>query len=232
MAFRHILLLLFLITFQNATALIPGKYDKLFSVGVNVTKTEYSGDIGSTIFNFKQRSYMYYWGMGSTFSVNLNPSFDVGINGNYGSYGYNSFEGGSNSFFSSSKLDLSTLINYKLDNGYILSRESLFSPFITTGVGFARYSNSVREKGELGSSESPLSYNPGWDLIMPIGAGVQIKFNKTWGLRYQYLYYFTNDDNHDKNTTNKGNDAFGQHLASIVYSFGNFVRNDKCKCDY
>lgn len=222
MAFRHLFLLLFLICFQHAVALIPGRYDKLFSLGVNVTKTEYSGDMGSTIFNFGQKSYMYYWGMGSTFSINLNPSFDVGINGNFGSYGYNNFSGGG--FFSSNKLDLSTLVNYKLDNGYILNRENLFSPILTTGIGFAKYSNNKPE-GEFGN------INPGWDLILPVGAGVQIKFNKTWGLRYQYLYYFTFDDIHEKKVGG-GNDIFGQHLVSIVYSFGNVLRQNDCKCDY
>lgn len=213
MAFRYPLLLIYLFCLQSAMALISGKYEKLFSIGFNVTKPEYSGDLGSTIFNFGQKSYMYYWGLGTTFSVNLNPSFDVGINGNFGSYGYNGFKAGK--FFSSNKLDVSALVNYKLDNGYILNRENLFSPIITTGIGFAKYLNKPeKQDGKI---------EPGWDLILPVGAGVQIKFNKSWGFRYQYLYYITFNDGYDNKKVG-GNDIFGQHLISIIFSFGNVVR--------
>ncbi len=225
MAFRHLFLLLFLICFQNATALIPGKYDKLFSIGINVTKTEYNGDIGNSIFKFYEKSYWYYWGFGSTLSINLSPSFDLGINGNYGSYGYYVKPGDN---FVSNKLDFSTLINYKLDNGYILNRENLFSPFLTTGIGFAQY--SVNKKID---TQIPHRVDTnGRDLIVPIGAGVQFKFNKTWGFRYQYLYYITNNDKHDKRTESKNNDVFGQHILSIVYSFGNVERKEDCKCNF
>lgn len=211
-------------------ALIPGKYDKLFTVGINVTKPEYSGDLGNTIFRFYEKNYWKYWGLGTTFSVNASPSFDIGINGNFASYGYYK---DTLSNFLAAKSDMSLLIDYKLDNGYILNRENIFSPILTIGIGFANYSmSSVQRRYEYEKENFKERYEPGWDIILPVGAGVQIKFNKTWGFRYQYLYYFTNNDNHDRHVERKGNDKFGQHLISILYSFGNIVREENCKCDY
>lgn len=229
MVLRFQLIIICFFCFQSAMALIPGKYDKLFTIGVNVTKPEYSGELGNTIFRFYEKNYWKYWGLGTTFSVNASPSFDIGINGNFASYGY--YAGNDHNFLSN-KFDMSALVNYKLDNGYILNRENVFSPFLTIGIGFANYSMNPVQKKELNSIDFAERYQPGWDLILPVGAGVQIKFNKTWGFRYQYLYYFTNNDIRDKRSDVKGNDVFGQHLISILYSFGDIQRKDDCKCDY
>lgn len=229
MVFRYPLLLICFLCFQSAVALIPGKYDKLFTVGINFTKPEYSGELGNNIFGFFGEHYGLYWGMGTTFSANMNPSFDVGINSNFGSYGYYKHN---NHNFISNKFDMTALVNYKLDNGYILNRENTFSPFLTTGIGFAKYSRNKKLDTKV---PYRFDYFQHIDMIIPIGAGVQVKFNKTWGFRYQYLYYLTNYDLHDKrlpSTASAGNDKFGQHLISILYSFGNIVREENCKCDY
>ena len=66
-------------------------FEKLFSVGIHLTKTEYSGDLGNSIWNVnagQTGSYWFYWGGGASFSVNLNASFFVSLDANYGTYGF------------------------------------------------------------------------------------------------------------------------------------------------
>ena len=83
MRFKYIIIpifLLFSIEFAEAQSSLT--FDKLFSVGIHITKPEYNGDLGNSMWDVnsgQKESYWYYWGGGASFSVNLNASFFVSI---------------------------------------------------------------------------------------------------------------------------------------------------------
>jgi len=199
--------------------------DNKFAIGVNLIKNEYNGDYGSAIWNFNQN----YYGGGLSLGYYLNPSFDLGLQGTLGSYGYkesieNRFWGG--------KYDGSFYAHYKLNNGYILKADSKLSPFISLGLGFANY----------------FVYNDAYpwptiitgkvDFVVPVGLGLKYQINKSIAIQYQYLYNYTSSDIHDENrgpnffgstahSSKYGNDDYGQHWLGIVFSLGKEKDTDK-----
>ncbi|MGB4415048.1 MAG: OmpA family protein [Paludibacter sp.] len=191
--------------------------DKKFAIGLNGISTKYIGDLGGnafTDFTFSQYCLGYFGG-GISLNYYLSPSFDLGINGNYGLYGaYHNFS----SKFLSTKFESSLFGHYKLNNGYIISKDSKWSPFLSLGVGFASY-------GEVKDYAGWADYD-GTDIIVPVGAGVKYQITDAFAVQYQYNYNFTNADNHDKVTGGK-NDAFGEHLLGVVFSLGKNKDTDK-----
>jgi len=194
--------------------------DNKYAIGINYLKNEYVGDYGSGIFNFNR----FYSGVGLSLGRYLNPSFDLGLQGTFGNYGYYSDVINQ---FSGSKFDLSLYGHYKFNNGYILPENSKLSPFVSLGLGFANYS--------LNNNATPwptiIVDKP--DFVIPLGLGLKYQITPNFALQYQYLYNFTSSDVHDQNrsggVTNtvfgtsshpgslKGNDAYGQHLLGIVF---------------
>lgn len=232
---KVLLIMAFFIASQFAIAQTA---DYKFSVGLNVLNTEYDGDYGSSIFNFQQRMNI---GLGLSLGYYLNPSFDLGLQANYGEYGY--FENSIN-YFHGMKMDMSLYTRYKLNNGYIFSKDSRIVPFISAGIGFATYGIDPKfDKSGVNSSLNPTIIVPGVDLVIPLGVGLKYQVTNDFALQYQYLYNFTNSDVRDQNrsggvvntifgtpahpTEKKGNDAFGQHIFSLVFSFGKPRDTDK-----
>jgi outer membrane protein OmpA-like peptidoglycan-associated protein len=206
--------------------LIAQTEENKFSIGLNVIRTEYNGDYGNGIYDFRQ---LMYPAGGLTFSYYLSPSFNIGFQGNYGSYGY---QESNTDYFNGRKLDMSLFSQYKFDNGYIFKRDSRFSPFISLGIGFATYGiNTTLDKSQDPTLHlSPTIITDGIDLIVPIGVGLKYHVTNRFSIQYQYIYNYTNRDNHDENhgaayfgTTHSykvGYDAFGQHVFSLVFNFG------------
>jgi outer membrane protein OmpA-like peptidoglycan-associated protein len=224
---RILLLMAFFIAIQFTYSQTA---DYKFGIGINFIKNEYNGDYGNGIFDFSKT--MYAAG-GLSFTYYLNPSFNVGVQGSYGTYGFyadpiNNFTG--------KKLDMSLFGQYKFDNGYILSKASRLSPFISLGVGYASY----YQNGTI--TTNPTIITDGGDLIVPVGAGLKYHVTSRFAIQYQYLYYFTNSDVHDQNRSGGvintvfdtpahpaskwGNDAFGEHLFSLVFNFGKLKDTD------
>ena len=215
-----------------ATQLVSAQTDdRKFAIGLNFLNNEYNGDYGSSIWNFNQKKYN---GGGLSLSCYLSPSFDLGLQGTYGLYGYhedvaNLFEG--------NKLDASLFTHYKLNNGYILKKDAKFSPFISLGIGMAKYTTS----NEVTPWPTIITDKADW--VIPVGLGLKYQFTSSFAIQYQYLYSFTNSDVHDQNRSGgvnntvfgtaahkgikSGNDAYGQHLFGIVISFGKPKDTDK-----
>lgn len=211
-------------------------FDKLFSVGIHLTKTEYNGDLGNSIWNVntgQAGSYWFYWGGGMSFSVNLNASFFVSLDANYGTYGFFDDPSKNELFtykdknFLSNKLDFTTTAHYKLNNGYILREDVVVAPFVSLGMGVAKYFYHFRDDKYAEGYGMPhrLGEPNKVDFIIPFGGGVQFNISKDLAVRYQYLWNFTSSDAHDIVSDRNGrNDIFGQHMASIIFSFGDVVR--------
>jgi outer membrane protein OmpA-like peptidoglycan-associated protein len=192
--------------------------DNKFALGINGITTKYVGDLGSngiTDFTYSEFILGYFSG-GLSLNYYLNPSFDLGVNGNYGLYGtYHN----TNKKFLSTKFSSSLFGHYKLNNGYIISEDSKWSPFLSLGVGIASY-------GEAKSYTNTANYD-GTDIIVPVGLGLKYQFTDKLAGLYQYNYNFTTKDNHDKLVANDNNDAFGEHFLGLVLSLGQSKDSDK-----
>jgi len=212
--------------------------DYRFSVGLNVLRTEYNGDYGSALFDFQQNMNI---GLGLSLGYYVNPSFDFGLQTSYGKYGY--FENALNNFHGQ-KFDASMYSHYKLNNGYLLSKESRIAPFISLGFGVATYGIDPRvDKSGVDPTVKPSIIVKGVDLILPVGLGLKYQVTNQFAIQYQYLYNFTSSDVHDQNRSGgvvntvfgtaahpysmPGNDAYGQHVFSLIFNFGKPRDTDK-----
>ena len=220
---------LLLIGFLSTTLFVSAQTaDSKIALGLNYVKNEYNGDYGNGIFKFG--GYDWRNAGGVSLSAFLSHSFDLGLQGSYGDYGY--VESTINQF-SGAKLDVSLFTHYKLNNGYILSKESKLSPFLSLGLGFASYSTNND------ATPYPTIITKGTDLILPLGAGLKYQFTNSFAIQYQYLYVYTNADNHDQNRGpnvfgtsahpgyKHGYDVYGQHWLGLVFGLGGSKDTDK-----
>ena len=231
MKYRNLLFISFLIVTQIIQAQTA---DIKLALDLGVIKNEYNGDYGNGIFNFKQQMYP---SVGLGLGYYLSPSFNLGLRSSFGDYGF--YEDNVN-YFRGRKLDVSVYTQYKFNNGYILKEDSKLSPFLTIGLGFATYGiNSSIDKSGSNPALYPTIITKGADLIIPVGAGLKYQISDRIAIQYQYLYNFTNSDIRDENrgvnffgsashpSYKGGNDAYGQHIFSIVFTIGKHTDTDK-----
>ncbi len=226
---------LFFIASLIATQLITAqKAEQKIDVGLNFVKNEYNGDYGSNIFGFGQ----LFPAIGLNVSTPLSSSFDAGLQLSYGAYGFKVTEAHR---FLGNKFDASLFGHYKFNNGYIMSKDSKLSPFVSLGLGIAGYGLSGSDataKNEPGFS--PTIIKDGIDMIVPFGIGLKYQISKSLAIQYQYLYNFTFGANADFHDTNEGiktffssatakaaglsengrNDTYGQHWLTVAIALG------------
>jgi len=207
--------------------------DSKYALGVNLTHSEYWGDLGSDVWGISQG---WKEGFGMSLGRYLNPSFDLGLQGNWGTFGYRK---DATDNFRGNKLDLGLSGHYKLNNGYILSLDSRISPFVTLGVGLVSY---------FRNGNNPEPQNPKiievTNMTIPLGAGLKFRVNDILSLQYKYQFHFTTGDRMDEtrvlgdNTnpdgsirlpiyeTRKGNDGFGNHMLSLIFNLNRVKDTD------
>lgn len=153
--------------------------DKKWAIGLLGGKTVYNGDYGNGFLDFSP-----FYGLGSlSIDRYLNPSFDLGIQGEYGDYGF--FDEGKTKFLST-KTDGFFLLKYKFYNGYIFKEDAVLGPYLCLGFGMATY-----------SGENDKTDDQGVDIVVPAGIGFKLNMLPWLALQYQFLYSFTNGDNRD-----------------------------------
>lgn len=210
-----------------------------FSIGKNLYIGDYGGN-GIVDFGHSELSqgYLYY---GLSLGMYLSPALEFGFQTNYGDYGYfNSADYSTQNYpgvdapnsFITIKYQATASLKYKFNFSY----NSDIVPFLSVGMGLAGYSrNLAKDKDvnpETGEKTSPRGTFDGTDLIIPIGFGIRYQLSNDIGIQYQYNYNFTNNDTHDTHMSGKlntpnydfehrsaGNDAFGEHIITILYSF-------------
>jgi len=186
--------------------------DSKFAVGLFGGLNEYNGDLGNGLFKFKDINPLG----AISLSTYVSPSFNLGVQGSYGKYAMKSinptFEGKE---FSGNKYEGFMYLDYKLNNGYILSKSSKISPFLTAGIGLAGYPKGAN------INSFPM------DLITPVGAGLKFQVSDALGIQYKYLYSFTNHDEHDNIRMQGKNDGYGEHLLGIVLTLCGDKDSDK-----
>ena len=228
------LMLLLLVALLVASAGMAQTADSKFALGLNATHSEYLGDLGNALWDFSQDLKP---GFGLSLGMYLNPSFDVGFQGNFGKLAYykdaiDNFRG--------NKLDLSVLGYYKLNNGYILSEDSRFSPFLGVGLGSATYFRAPNNP----ESQYPKIIEV-TNMAIPLAAGLKFRMNDVLSLQYKYQFHFTTGDRLDEtrvlgdNTrpdgstimpiyeTRAGKDGFGNHMLSLVFNLSRAKDTDK-----
>ncbi len=177
-----------------------------FAIGLYGGLNEYKGDLGNGLFKFKD-----FYPLGAlSLSTYVSPSFNLGVQGSFGKYGFKSTnEMYPGAEFLGNKYDASMFLEYKLNNGYIFSKDAKLSPFLTAGIGLAGY---LGDEGKI--------FTFPMDLIVPVGAGLKYQISNNFALQYKYLYNFTNHDEHDLIRMTDKNDSYGQHLLGVVISLG------------
>ena len=204
-------LLMSLVAF--ASLLTAQTEDNKFSVGLSGGLNEYNGDLGNGLFKFKPINPLGALSL----STYVSPSFNLGIQGSFGKFGYKGsylnplMDATQDIEFGGNKYDGFMFLEYKLNNGYLLSKESKFAPFLTAGIGLAGY---LENNNDGMIQPFPV------DLITPVGAGLKYQFTDNLALQYKYQYSFTNHDEHDLTRMVDNNDGFGEHLLGIVISLG------------
>ena len=211
-------------------------------VSLGFVKNEYNGDYGNGILNF---SKPWSDAVGVSLYKYITPSFDLGVQGSYGKYGYKESD---IAWFRGLKYDASLFVHYKFANGYFMDVDSKFSPFLSIGAGLALYSiNPALDKSGSDPTLNSTIITAGTDYIFPVGAGLTYHYNRSFSFQYQYLYTFTNSDVHDQNIsageTNSyfgtsrhpyykpGNDVYGQHILSLIYVISEAATSTKCRCN-
>jgi OmpA-OmpF porin, OOP family len=195
---KYLFLILFSLIIGLTNAQTP---EKKIGIGIIGGCNQYNGDLGNGIFDFGKAFYAFG---GLSFNHYLNSSFDLGLQGTYGDYG---FWKNSDENFLGKKYDFVLLLSYKFNNGYILKEKSKLAPFLVAGTGIAGY---------YGSN----IYERGCDWVAPIGAGLKYQINNKFAVQYQFLHYYTGNDSRDNQTEMNIDDRYAQHSISLIYSFG------------
>jgi outer membrane protein OmpA-like peptidoglycan-associated protein len=182
------------------TAVYGQNADQKWSAGLFGGKTVYVGDLGSG-FNVWDPYYCH-----GAFQLGryLSPSFDLGLQFEYGAYG---FYGSQTRNFLADKTDGALLLRYKLNNGYLLDEDVVIAPFLAGGFGFASFA------GEKTMVDD-------WDAFIPLGGGIKVNITPRLALQYQMLYNFTNGDTRDMLVRPEKDDHFISHSVGIVFAFG------------
>lgn len=126
--------------------------DQKWGLGFYVGETEYKGDLGNRFFTLDVPYPMGGFFLGRY----LNPNFDLALQADYGSYGFDNHT----DHFLTKKIDADLLLKYKLNNGYILKENALFAPYIAVGGVIANYMDYKTE-------------GSGSDVLIPLGAGLR-----------------------------------------------------------
>jgi len=176
------------------------------SLSLNFGKNEYNGEYGNGIFNFNKPAYLFG---GITIAAFVSNSFDAGLEGNYGHFGY---EKDAINRFIGDKYDAYMFMNYKLNNGYLMSKTSKLSPFLMLGIGLAGYATISGTNYKINTFPT--------DLLVPVGAGLKYHLSDNVALQYKFVYGITNQDRHDNFKLDNKNDVFAEHILSFVFTLG------------
>ncbi|MGB0914683.1 MAG: OmpA family protein [Crocinitomicaceae bacterium] len=177
--------------------------DRKFSIGLHSGITDYYSDVDLRWFNFDKATRAH---IGLNAMYNLNPWFNVGIMGDYGSIGTLNVPTG---HMRASMIHANAQLRLRFNNGTILSEDSKFQPYVYVGTGLSTYL-------ENGPS---LLVNKGTDWTGNAGAGVTYMITDLIGVNYNLNYALTNADRRDF-ISEGHNDQFMQHSLGLVFHLG------------
>lgn len=194
----------------------------LLSLGLNGGLREYNGDLGSALFMSRGTKY---GGFGLDLGYYLSPSVDVLLWGSTGDVGFNTYlenevDPYKQRIFKTRTLESNIGIRYKLNNGRILSEESLIAPYVQLGFGVFYGHGKV--------NFNPSAYTV-WSGNFAGGLGINFNVNPRWTVRIQSIYNYTQNDIWDgeAGTTNhaitnrlkSAHDAYLYNSIGVAYNF-------------
>lgn len=199
--------------------------DFKYGIELNGGLREYNGDRGSTMYFASKQSFNYQ-AIGLGFNYYINPSFDATAYASTGDLGYYDKK---RLGFRAHITDIVFGLNYKFNNGYIMSEDARVKPYIRAGWG-GMQSIATIQHGIPGWDKSRTWFASHWSA----GFGFRIRLTPTIDLQIQELYNYSFDDNYDGlpfqwssarlNVGTDGNkplhDAYLYHSIGFAYSFG------------
>lgn len=204
------LLVSIFISFFITVELFSQEVNAPWSLGVSVVKSEYRGDLGHNLFDWEGTQY---YGAGLQVKHYINSAFDIGLDMSVSDLGYRNDLGDQ---FLSQQIQGSLRLQYKFNNGYLLSEASKVAPYLQAGVGYTMYNSDPKRGANLSV------------INIPLTLGIKFRMSPRISLFIQSTYHLTDDDTMDMlagdvNTNNmvNGNDHFLNHQMGLTFSLGN-----------
>jgi OmpA-OmpF porin, OOP family len=209
---KYAIIFLFLLgSFLNSSA---QNNERKWNLGVLGGVSVYAGDLGNSMTDFTSDVFFQNPTAGLTFSRYLNRSFDLSLNGSLGSWGYYK---DNITVFKGSMLHSNLNLKYKFNNGYLLSEESKFAPYLFAGAGVSNYWGS--------------RINSGKDYPTIVGVGARFYLSNTLSINYQATFGFMGTAHNNPQTNNgiaaTGNDQFMLHMVGVGMNLGRGKDADK-----
>jgi len=204
-------LLIFLVATMTLGVVEAQNANRPVAINLSVGINEYSGDLGSGLFKFVTPLDKYgLYGGGIDFYVNR--SLNVGFGFSFGNYGFakKDDQGVYQDLMMGRKFDFTFRATYKLYNGFFFAEDSWFAPALFAGFGLAGYDFKTDYSDMI---------QPGNELIVPVGAMIDLKPNDWFAFRLQSALFLTSKDTRDFRVSDK-NDAYMQHTVGVVFSIG------------
>lgn len=188
--------------------------EKPWNIGFYFGRTQYSGDLGNGFFQFNKAFYGYGH---LSLSRYLNSWFNLAINGSYGEHGYYDSKEQDPVRFGANR----SYGDLQLQFNFIEKESALIRPYIFAGIG-------VRYLADITGDElnPPRTCNPGWDMVVPAGIGVNFRIYKNISIRYIATVGWTNHDNRDGETAGDNNDWQLDQSLGFTFSLGSSKDTD------
>lgn len=172
-------------------------YNKKFGIEINGGVSEYHGDRGSSLFFATGPGYQ---GVGGSFGVYLNKSFDVNIFGSSGDIGFYNQVYNEETFeveregFRARMLQGMIGVTYKFANGYLMKENARFKPYLRAGWGVTQSISKFTENAVLPDySQNRTWFSSGWNA----GAGLKVALTDAFDLVLSSQLNYSFDDSYD-----------------------------------
>ncbi len=193
---KKLLLTLVVITLISFT--IKGQTaDRKINFGVYGGAIQYSGDLGSGLFNFGT----LYGFKGLSFSTWLSERWDFSLQASFGQTG---FTKNSSESFHAQFWSLTALVKYK----FIKDESAKLSPYAIGGIGYMRFAKKYTMKMALETMQIP-----------QVGLGITYKLSPVVNIYLQEALIYNDHDNID-NDKSQYNDMFLTHTLGISFNMG------------
>ncbi|MCF8254201.1 MAG: OmpA family protein [Bacteroidia bacterium] len=188
--------------------------ERKWNMGVMFGINVYAGDLGNSTTNFTSDVFRQNPSVGLTFSRYINRSFDVSLNGSFGSWGYYKDD---ITIFKGNMLHGNLNLKYKFNNGYLLSETSKIAPYAFVGGGATKFTGS--------------RINSGYDYPVVAGLGASLYISNALSIFYQGTFGYMGTAHNNPQTNNgiaaTGNDQFMLHMVGVGMSLGRGRDADK-----
>lgn len=178
---------------------------------------EYKGELGDQFLTYEDAKL----GFTGAITRYLNKSFDAGFE-----LGYHLIDesGGAQDRWQIFGSVLSTTANmyYKLNNGYLLSQNSIIQPYLKVGVG----AMTAFTKGVSADNNKPYNHTKP-ALALTYGFGAKVRISERLDFFGEISDNLISSDEFDASTSTPRNDSFRKISFGLIFRFGKPKDDDK-----